>query len=193
MTIRAPDPASSRQSAPSGRARTRARTRRAGARSRRARRCAPRRSAGPSMPGMRSGRIDGTAGTQFATAEAGLAQERDVRRVVVRELHLPDADPVEPGRCVGADVLRERRVRPSRSRRARASSPDPGTFASSAPRQRRLRELLVDEVARSRRRARARDACDAPMCQRPSTAVLCPGACGSGRKRKFWSSAHEPP
>ena len=33
----------------------------------------------------------------------------------------------------------------------------------------------------------------APMWNRPSTAVRWPGAAASGRQRKFWSSAHEPP
>ena len=34
---------------------------------------------------------------------------------------------------------------------------------------------------------------DAPMCQTPSTGVRCPGCDASGRQRKFWSSASEPP
>ena len=88
-------------------------------------------SGGPSMPGRRSGRIDGTVGMQFATARPALAQQLEVRGVVLRELHLPDADALEPGGRVGGDVLGEGRAHRRDLAEREPHRPTTGTFASS--------------------------------------------------------------
>ncbi len=59
------------------------------------------------MPGIPSGKKDGTAGDAARDTEARLAQERTIRLVVVGQLELPDPDPLEAGGSVGRDILLE--------------------------------------------------------------------------------------
>ena len=169
---------------------------------RRARRHAHAGSGGPSMPGMRSGRIDGTAGTQFATPRPASRSSVDVRVVVAGELHLPDPDPVEAGLGVGVDVLCEGGVHRGDLRERELHRPTDGLLhalpdvckpAECTTWERRFRQLLVDEVARACAEARAGMGGRADVPEAVDRPFGGPGAWGSGRKRKFWSSAHEPP
>jgi hypothetical protein len=71
-------------------------------------------------------------------AQAAPAQHFEIA-VVVAELHLPDPDPVEAGRPVGADVLRERRA----DGRDLAERDRHATVRSRRPSSRRGSERLV--------------------------------------------------
>ncbi len=121
--------------------------------------------------------------------QAARAQRRQVV-LVVAELHLPDPDPVEARRRIGAEVVAEARG-DGRDLAQRQLHGTPGTFASSR------RAAAAGSAAslrdtRSRRRGRGPGWVLAPMWKRRSTGVSCPGEAGVGRKSRFWSSAHEP-
>ena len=79
-----------------------------------------------------------------------------------------------------------------RDLREREPHERPGSFASRRCGQSGLRQRLGDEVAGAGAEtgARVRARADVPE---PVDGVACPGASASGRQRRFWSSAHEPP
>ena len=110
-------------------------------------------------------------------AKPVLAQEGDVRVVVLGQLELPQADRVEPGSRICLDVLVERWRRPSRSRRARGSRAS-GKLSRAAAGRSAASSAPSRRGSRSRPRAPGPGWVLAPMCQRPATAVSWPGAPG---------------
>ncbi len=122
-------------------------------------------SGGPSMPGKPK-REDATGRRARSSRRARPASRSSapVRRVVVGELQLPDADPVEPGGGIRRDVLSNDaltvEISESESFIVLATDcckrcPTTGTLRG-ASRKSGLRELLVDEVAGACAEARAR-------------------------------------
>ena len=87
-------------------------------------------SDGPSIPAIASWSTDGTPGHADRDAQAVLAEERDVRLVVGRQLELPEPDRVEAGCGVRLDVLREGGA-DRRDLREREDHERPGILASS--------------------------------------------------------------
>ena len=110
---------------------------------------------------------------------------------VVGELHLPDPDPVGASVPVGVEVVRERLPdgRDLGDREARHQR-------RTSPRARSARDGFSSCCATSVPEpppSPGPGCVLAPMCQTPGTGVRWPGCEASGRQRKFWSSASEPP
>ena len=108
-TVSRARPGRARGPSRSGRRSRARRTRRAGGWTRRARRGAPPDRSGP--PSSGSGRIEGIVGTAEAASSPlrSNASSAAASSPSSRELQLPDADAVEPGRRVGGEVLFEAR------------------------------------------------------------------------------------
>ena len=156
-----------------GRRRTRVDRRRAGRSTRRARRTRSAGRAGPSMPGIASGRNDGTAGTQFVTARPCSARSARFAVVVRRQLELPDPDRVEAGRGVGGDVLGERGVH-GRDLREREPHDRPGQLCEKHASRASggFVSSFADEIAGAGAEPRAgmRARADVPEARRPRVA-----------------------
>ena len=174
-----------RRGAAQARARTPARTPRAVGSTRRSPRCALRAPPGPSIPGIASWRNDGTIGTQFATPRARAAR-RSARLASSSSGSLNSQRPIasKPGGRVRRDVLGEGGVQ-GRDRGERQLHERPGSLCKHSPRQRRLGELLRDEVARARTEPRARDGCSRRRATGPRPSSGGPATRRTGRQTRF--------